>query len=284
MTDSPYRPLRPDYEGPTRILRRHVPSQLWGDPVSGEVSDAIYVSNNKVHLLLFEMPPGGAFRHSPHFRTIFDTDEVYYVLSGALALCNPETGEVHRVLPGESVAFGPDTWHYGFSVGEDSLRVIEAIAPPPLTGSTQAYARTKPDLEQVRYGRDDLLGAWPKELERARSEATLTVIRDPDVLWRLEGQQPMLVGILKSTPRITVGILQLLPGQRSDPHTHGGDECSYVLEGRMGVWLPDAGGENWFELEPGDGAFLPEGTVHQYYNLSGAPARMLFTVAPKYLP
>ena len=50
------------------------------------------------------------------------------------------------------------------------------------------------------------------------------------------------------------------------------------------TWLPDVGGENWFELEPGDGAFLPEGTVHQYFNLSGAPARMLFTVAPTYLP
>ena len=49
---------------------------------------------------LFTMPPGGGFTHSAEFRTVFDADEFYYVLSGELVLNNPETGEVHIARAG----------------------------------------------------------------------------------------------------------------------------------------------------------------------------------------
>lgn len=283
MSEREYNPVRPSFDRPTLLRASAVPRQMWGDPVSGEVADAVYVSNEKIHLLVFEMAPGASFTHSASFKTIFDTDEVYYVLGGVLGLNNPETGEVHRVLPGESIFFRRDTWHHGFSLGTESLRVVECIAPPPTTGSTQKYARTQPDLETVLRAQDEWLGRWPIASLEAREQFTMTVLRNDDVLWRLEGDDAVPVRIIASTERMTVGTVHLLPGKRSGVDVHGGDECAYVLDGRVGFRLPEQGGENWFELAPADGFFVPEGVPHQYYNVSGAPATMLFAVAPAYL-
>jgi quercetin dioxygenase-like cupin family protein len=91
------------------------------------------------------------------------------------------------------------------------------------------------------------------------------------------------VALLCSTEHLTVGRLRLLPGQHGEPHAHGGDECLYVLEGRLNVRLPEARGARWFELKPGDGFYLPQGEPHQYYNVSGAPTELVFGVAPGYL-
>ena len=54
------------------------------------------------------MEPGGNFKHSDQYRTIFGADELLYVLSGILVISNPETGEIHKVNPGESVFFQKD--------------------------------------------------------------------------------------------------------------------------------------------------------------------------------
>ena len=49
---------------------------LWGDKESGEVADWIYVSSDKIHQLVFGLPPRGWFKHSDSFRTIFGADVV----------------------------------------------------------------------------------------------------------------------------------------------------------------------------------------------------------------
>ncbi len=123
----------------------------------------------------------------------------------------------------------------------------------------------------------------------ARAEAardfTMTVLREPDLLWRLEGHdRQVLVAILVSTEHLTVGKINLLPGQRTDVQTHGGDESLYLLEGTLNVRVPENNGQRWFELKPGDGFFLPEGAPHQYYNISDRPVTLIFGVAPRYLP
>jgi quercetin dioxygenase-like cupin family protein len=65
---------------------------------------------------------------------------------------------------------------------------------------------------------------------------------------------------------------------------HDGDEALYILDGSLNVRLLDTDGQSWFELKPKDGFYLPAGTPHQYYNISGQPVRALFAVAPRYLP
>jgi quercetin dioxygenase-like cupin family protein len=276
---------RPTFDGPTPLPYAAVTRHLWGDAESGEVADWIYVSSDRIHQLVFGLPPGGSFRHSDAYRTLFAADEVYYVLSGVLVLANPETGEVHRLRPGEAAFFRRDTWHHAWNHGAEALRVLEYFAPPPSQGTSGAYARTKPNLTTARYGRDEWLGRWPMAREEAGREETIRIVRDADVLWRLEGkEQPVLVGVLASTEHLTVGTIRLLPGQQTDVELHGGDEGLYVLEGTVNVRLPGRTAPSWFELAPCDGFYLPAGTPHQYYNVSDRPAELIFGVAPSYLP
>ena len=277
-----YRPLRPTFDGPTFIPKALRALQIWGDDASGEVADAIYVSNEKIHLMVFTMPPGGGFVHSNDFRTVFDADELYHVLSGELLITNPGTGEVHLARPGEAVYFGKDTWHHAFTHGAEAVRVLEFIAPGPLSGNTQAYARTKPNLANVKTVAEEWLGRWPSAREEARRTATMQLLDDRDILWALEGEERVLVGIRVSTERMTVGSIHLRPGQRSDVHEHGGDECVFAAIGNVGIRLPEHDGPRWIELEPEDGMFIPQGTPHRYQNVSGSAATLFFIVAPSY--
>ena len=276
---------RPTFDGPAHIPYETVTRHLWGDEESGEVADWIYVSSAKIHQLVFGLPPGGAFRHSGDYRTIFAADEVLYVLSGVMVLNNPESGEVHRVQPGEAAFFRRDTWHHAFNFSPEPLRVIEFFAPPPSQGTSGSYAQSKPNLAAAKYSQDQWLGRWPRGQEQAAKNFTIRPVREVDMLWRLEGnEQQLLVGILAATEHLTVGKMQLLAGQRSDVEVHGGDESLYLLEGALNVRVPENDGPRWFELSPGDGFFVPEGAPHQYYNLSGAPTSFLCGIAPRYSP
>ncbi|HYN88688.1 MAG TPA: cupin domain-containing protein [Ardenticatenaceae bacterium] len=273
---------RPTFSGPTAIPSQAVTRHLWGDDASGEVADWIYASTDKIHQLVFGLPPGRAFRHSDAYRTIFAADEVLYVLSGTMVISNPETGEVHRVRPGEAAFFRRDTWHHAFNYSTEQLRVLEYFAPPPSQGTSGAYAQTKPYLATPSYTQDQWIGQAATR-QSAEGSFTIRVLREADVLWRLEGQeQPALVGILASTEHLTVGTIELLPGQRTDVHAHGGDESLYLLEGTLNVRVPENDGPRWFELNPRDGFYIPQGTPHQYYNVSDRMVKLIFGVAPSY--
>lgn len=274
---------RPTFNGPAHIPFESATRHLWGDDISGYVADWIYVSSDKIHQLIFGVPPGGAFRHSDSFRTIFAADEVLYVLSGVMLLCNPETGEVHRVPPGQAAFFRRDTWHHAFNYSSEPLRVLELFAPPPSQGTSGAYARTQPNLKVARYVQDQWMKNFPLRADERADALTIRVLRERDVMWRLEGHaQQMLVGILAATEHLTVGQIELLPGRQSDIHTHAGDEGLYLLEGTLNVSVPENNGARWFELKPGDGFYIPEGVPHQYYNFTDRPAKFLFGVAPGY--
>ena len=276
---------RPTFDGPAHIPYATVTRHLWGDVEAGEVADWIYVSSDKIHQLVFGLNPGRAFRHSDSFRTIFAADEVLYVLSGLMVIANPERGEVHRVQAGEAVFFRRDTWHHAFNYGSEPLRVLEFFAPPPSQGTSGAYARTKPNLVEINYIQDHLLGQWPMARDQITSDFSMRVMRETDLLWRMEGHDnPILVGLWAATEHLTVGQIYLMPGQQSDVQQHAGDESLYVLEGTLNMRLPDNDGQRWFELNPKDGFYIPQGVPHHYYNISDQPVRLIFGVAPTYLP
>lgn len=276
---------RPTFDRPTHIPYTGVTRHLWGDEAAGQVDDWIYVSSGSIHQLMFGLAPGAAFRHSEEFRTVFAADEVLYVVEGIFGCANPETGEVHVVKQGEAAFFRRDTWHHGFNLGTEPVRVLEFYAPPPAKGTSGAYARTRPYLETSRYTRDDWLGRLPMESDRLRAEHSVKVLRDQDLIWRMEGKtQAALIGLYAATDQLTVGKMRLLPGQKSDIEVHGGDEGLYLLEGDLNILAPDAEGQRWFELHPRDGFFVPQGSRHQYHNLSSKPVEFLFGIAPQYLP
>jgi mannose-6-phosphate isomerase-like protein (cupin superfamily) len=275
---------RPTFPGPAAIPLASVTHYLWGEPEAGEVADWVYVSSDKIHMMVFGMPAGGWFRHSKKSRTVFNADEIYYVLEGTLVLCNPETGEVHPLEEGQAAFFRRDTWHHACNYGPGPVRVLEFMAPPPRQGTTQPYARTRPYLSEPRYTQDQWLGRWPMAADEAQASYSMRRLTESDITWRLEGkEQPVLVGLLASTEFLTVGRMRLLPGQKSAVEMHRGDEGVFVLEGKLNVRLPDQPGQSWFELGPEDGFYLPEGTRHQYYNYGDRPVELMFGVAPTYL-
>lgn len=282
-----YKPSpRPTFSEPTQLPYAAVTRHLWGDPVAGTVADWIYVSSDKIHQLIFGLAPGGAFRHSDEFRTIFAADLVYYVLSGTMVISNPATGEVHRVQPGEAAFFRRDTWHHAFNYSCEPLRVLEYFAPPPAQGTSGTYARKQPLLTTVKYTQDHALGRWPMAREEIMREQTIRVVRENDLLWRYEGDigQEVLVGLLVATEHLTVGKIFLLPGQHTELQTHGGDESLYLLEGTLNLYCPEKEGQQWFELRPQDGFYIPAGAPHAYYNMTDQPVTLVFGVAPTYLP
>ena len=113
---------------------------------------------------------------------------------------------------------------------------------------------------------------------------TMTVVREADIHWRLEGdKQGALVGLFAATEHLTAGKVVLMPGQVGAIERHGGDESLYVLKGTLNVLTPETEGQRWFEFSPRDGSFVPEGAPHQYQNLSAEPVEFYFGVAPRYL-
>lgn len=276
---------RPTFDRTTRIAYDTVTRHLWGDEEAGLVSDWIYVSSGKIHQIVFGLEPRGWFRHSDAFRTIFAADEVFVVLSGTMIIANPENGEVHRVERGGAAFFRRDTWHHVFNEGPDELRILEVFAPPPSTGTSGTYAQSKPNLISSRYVRDDLLGRWPMEREAIVAANTIHPIREADLLWRYEGEHHRtLVGLYAATEHLTAGRITLKPGQQTDFHAHGGDESLLVTSGTLFLQALDPEGGAWLELGRHDGAYVPHGVRHRYWNRSESPAEIVFAVAPGYLP
>ncbi len=268
-----YKPSpRPSFDAPTVIRAADAVRHTWGDEEAGFVEDWIYVSSQLIHTIVFGMPPGGAFRHSDSFRTVFAADELLYVLQGTLVLADPENGEVVRAEPGESVFFRRDTWHHGFSYGDDDLRVLEFFSPPPATGTSGAYARTRPYLESSVYADDSTLGSLVGPAE----PGSFRVLRRSDATWRLD--RGVLVGLLVSTEHLTVGTVTVPAGQSSAEESHKGEELLYVTRGALRV---EAGGVE-ATLSPGDGLFVPAGTPHSYASAGGEVAEAIFGVAPTY--
>jgi mannose-6-phosphate isomerase-like protein (cupin superfamily) len=272
---------RPVFDRPTAIPYASVTRHLWGDEQAGLVSDWIYVSSDKIHQLLFGMPPGQGFTHSESYRTIFAADEVLHVVHGTMVIANPETGEVKLARTGEAVFFRRDTWHNAWAFGSEELKVLEFFAPPPSTGTSGKYAQTKPYVDKPKYERAEFWGNWPPA-DSARDR--FTVLREPDLLWSVDKSDArVLTGLFASTDQLTSGRTILSPGGRSSPQRHGGALGLYVTKGRLNILVEEPELPTpWFELHPRDGFYAPQGSTYRVCNMSEQSCEYLFGVAPAY--
>lgn len=280
MSDS-YKPTLVERD-PGAIRSTDVVAKLWGDASSGLATDLTYVANEEIQQIIFEIAPGGRFTHSEQHRTIFSADQLYHVLGGRLVLANPSTGELHNVECGNWIYLEPGSWHHGFNQSEEKLRVLEYFAPPPAMGTSQLYARTQPYLEESTYSQAQWLTRWPIAASEARRTFTQHLIRSEDYLWQAEGRnQPMIVAIVLSTPRLTVGIAELLPGQRSDTLIREGAQAGFVFAGELSLLLlSDSGARSYYNLQPSDGFYVPERQRHEFLNMSSKTVRFSFGMVP----
>lgn len=267
------------YDRPTLIPAREAKRFLWGDDQAGYVSDWIYGSSPNIHMMSFSMNVGARFGNSPDFKTYYNCHETYYCLKGEFTFHCPETGEVHVLRKGDLLYFPPNTWHWGFNFGDEECRILESLTPR-LTEHIEAHAARQPMLETIRLVEDGLVHGFRPGTYARKARATL--IRPTDHVHEIVGERrPMRVALGVSLPELTTGFVELFAGQQSEPVSHPGDKVLFQLDGQLNLHLPDADGA-WWELQPGDSAFIPGGCRHVFFNTSDGRSRTLFSVAPAY--
>jgi len=267
------------FDAPTLIAAAQAPRFLWGDPQAGFISDWIYGSSPDIHMMSFEMSVGARFGNSPDFKTYYNCAETYHCLKGEFTFHCPETGEMHVLKSGDTLYFPPNTWHWGYNFGRETCHVLECLTPRT-EEAVEAYAKQQPRLEHIRYCLPNVIGSYvPGEGGKA---GRARLARAGDYLFEIIGDNhPMRVGLICATEMLTIGIIDLYPGQEGDLHSHPSDKVIYCLAGRLNVYLPDAS-PNWWELNPGDSGFFPGRCRHAFFNTSDGMAKVIFGVAPKY--
>ena len=270
---------RPRFTEPRVIRRADAVAHVWGDTEAGFVTDRVISSTDQLHVLEFDMPPGGGFRHSERNKTIFGADVVYYVLEGSLLLANPQTGEVVLTEAGSGRLFHRGTWHNGFTASSSqTVRVLEFFSPPPSRGAASEYARQQPALEVASYSDPRWAGRWPAA--RAEKDATTSfhALSTRDALLSFRDSQPShLVATLVDTEFLTVSEGTVQPGHVEEFRAVTSESVVVSVEGELwvDVWGENIGFQATSVLLPGDAMFLPAGCSERMLVRGSSPARYL---------
>ena len=268
-----YKPSpKPNFFEPTHIEYKKMETYMWGDDEAGKVRDWIYVSNESLHQIIFGIEPGGNFKHSDQYRTVFGADELLYVLSGVLIINNPETGETHKILPGESVFFQKDTWHHAFNYSDEYLQVLEFFSPPPITGTSGAYAKEKNLLTNLKYKRDNFF--YPSE--EFKNENSFKILRKNEYIWSLEGvNQETLIATLVKTKNLDVKIINLKSLHESNVFNFKNNTSYLSLNDNLEVILDN---DKKFLLSKKDGMYLPKNCSFKIKNLNNFDVNIIFCI------
>ena len=266
-----YKPSpKPDFSKSTIIKYAKIKIHLWGDEESGFVKDWIYVSNKSLHQIIFGLSARTNFKHSNEFRTIFGADELLYVLNGTMVIGNPQTGELHRVEKGEFIYFSKDTWHHAFNYSNEDLQVLEFFSPPPLTGTSGAYAKQKPLLRNFRYGQNYTLDP----LKLSNKKKSFKKINKNEINWSLIGEsQEQLMGTIVNTKNLKVHILKVLGGQSTPKINFVNHSVFFILENKLKVTLSDK--KSKLAVNYKDSVYLKSGDCLQFYNQSRKEASII---------
>jgi quercetin dioxygenase-like cupin family protein len=272
---------------PTVVRRAEATRFLWGDEESGQVSDLVYGRGERISAVTFSLGPGHWFGTSDTWKPLYDQHRYYFVVEGALAILDPESGEMAVAGAGEAVTWRGSRFHHGYSVGDAETVVLDWFAPPEraLGVPEIAVMGAKRDLKEVQGGRYELLGAWPDkcldEQRRRAEQGGIVSVGPRSALHLVHGERnPLLVSILSSSEIMTGGTFALRASSKSEPEEHPGDEVVFCLSGRLHIRLPMSG--DWFELQPFDCAYLPEGTPHEYWSYGAKTTKAAFCVSPRY--
>ncbi len=269
-----YKPSpKPNFSKPTHIRYSSMDTYLWGDEETGKVKDWIYVSNKSLHQIIFGMEPGGFFKHSNQYRTIFGADELLYVLSGVLLICNPETGEIQKINKGESVFFSKDTWHHAFNFSNEYLQVLEFFSPPPITGTSGAYGKKQKLLEHSIYNRDQELLINKAFI----NQKSFKIVRENDYIWSIEGpNQETLVSTIIKTEYLDVRIITLNAMKKSHILKFNKNTSYLSLNNNLKIKILSE--DINYNLNKKDGLYFPSNTQFTIENLNDFDAKIIICV------
>jgi mannose-6-phosphate isomerase-like protein (cupin superfamily) len=269
---------RPEHVEPRMIRREDALHHVWGDPEAGYVTDRVLSSTRRLHVLEYELPPGGEFRHSDSNRTVFGADVVYMVVAGRMIIADPSIGEVHTLGTGDGVLMRAGTWHNAFNPYQETVRVVEYFCPPPALGAASDFAKRQEPLAETKYRDSRWDGRWPAARAEAHAARRLTTVCFENGLLEFRDDKATH---LRSTLAST-DFLQLLSGEVHPGHveefvpvTH--ESVVVVTEGELwvDVWSVEAGYSATNVLRPGDAMFLPVGTHERMLVRAAETARYL---------
>ena len=269
-----YKPSpKPNFSKPTHIKYNSIDTHMWGDKEAGNVKDWIYVSNENLHQIIFGIEPGGNFKHSNQYRTIFGADELLYVLSGVLIINNPKTGEIQKINKGESVFFRKDTWHHAFNFSNEYLQVLEFFSPPPITGTSGAYSKKQELLTNIIYNRDEKLSSK----EPFTNQKSFKIINETDYIWSIEGpNQETLIGTLIKTEYLDVKMITLNAFKKSHIFKFNKKTSYLSLDDNLKIKLINENDQ--YNLQKKDGLYFPSLTEFTIENLNEYDAKIIVCI------
>lgn len=260
---------RPHYWHPQLIRRADAAHHVWGDAEAGFVTDRIIVSTDQLHVLEYELPPGGGFRHSAQNQTVFGGDVLYFVVEGELVLTDPQTGEVVRCPADAGRLFHRGTWHNAFNPFASTVRVVEFFSPPPARGTASDFAKQQPPLDESRFSDQRWAARWPEARDEQRARQSFLEASTATALWAFRDTRPShLLATLVDTPYLHVVQGEVLPGHLEELKTVKAESLLLVTEGELwvDVWSDEIGFQATAVLQPGDAMFLPRGSSERVLN------------------
>jgi mannose-6-phosphate isomerase-like protein (cupin superfamily) len=94
----------------------------------------------------------------------------------------------------------------------------------------------------------------------------------------------VLTGVELAAEHLTAGWIEISPGGVSQQHAHGGDLILFALTPGTYVRASKSDGEVVAELGPEDVMYIPAGSTYDIRNVGGETCRLVFGVAPSFLP
>ena len=281
-------PFPPGQKEPCILSRENAKVIFYGSGKE-KICVTIYCSTDRVLLSEWEVPPGQSFQPAD----IHSGDETYYILEGVLTEADHTTGQVIEVKQGELIHIPARTWHNAYNFTDKKLHLLNPAEGGMWAGDDlEQVSESKQSTIRYKGHKDESVhdivgGSWPREIPGNHDEHKMRRIAPEESLLLMHGiENETKFRFFLSNERLHVGSFTLCPGKFSDKEVHGGDEALSVLKGSLQIALPqehereEAVMRDAIQVREGQCFFIPEGTMHQYFNLSSEMCEVLFVVSP----
>lgn len=260
--------------------------------------NTLLVSTPNLFAAYFELAPGCQYG-PPDYHP---NDEIYIVLEGELTQVSPFSGQAVTVKAGEALIMPKGCVHCGFNFGQTKAKMFscspgivdDQLFPTDMDGKWNMYKRgtreefpePRPFYRNTKLGTVYDIGKWPCDFEEMRKETQyLYKVSEEDKLRVVRGLDfPILMKISVSNDTIQVGEYIIPAGgiqtRISEPDSHKGEECIFVVSGEMGVFMTES--RETFKVMEGEAIYIPAGMEYSLMNYGHEQVHATFVITPSF--
>ena len=260
--------------------------------------NTMLVSTPNLFAAYFELSPGTQYG-PPDYHP---NDEIYLVLEGELTQVSPYSGQAVTVKAGEALIMPKGCVHAGFNFGQTKMKAFscsQGIVDDQLfpldkegkwnlykRGSKEEFPEPQPLYRSTKMGTINDIGKWPLDFEELRKPTQyLYKVSEEDKLRVVRGLEfPILMKISVSNDAIQMGEYIIPSGgiqcRMSEPDSHEGETCIYVIEGEMGVFMSET--RETFKVFPDEAIYIPAGQEYSMINYGTEPVHAAFVITPSF--